>query len=234
MASSQALTISVFGTIMQRDDLYLLNSIRDDNGEPLLHFELKGKPEFDYKVNYLNEPTPTQVDFFIPSIEGNIAIECKLAENEFGPCSQVTNGKCDGNYSEKPELDYGERCYLSKIGVDYWKHIPHLFRWKNNADYSPCPIRKPYQLIRTVLAAAVSPDTQQVWGQPVAVLVYDARNPVFMPGGEVDGLFRNVKEAFDGPAAVKRTTWQSIAGILSEHSGYNDLLTWLNEKFGIC
>ena len=72
MFSSQALTVSVFGAIMQREDLHLLNDVRDDEGEPLLRFVLDGKPEFDYPVQTLNEPTPTRVDLFLPGKNGNI------------------------------------------------------------------------------------------------------------------------------------------------------------------
>ncbi len=232
MFSSQALTVSVFSAIMRRKDLHLLNNVRDDEGEPLLRFELDGKPVFDYPVKTLNEPTPTRVDFFIPGKNGNIAIECKLAEREVGACSQVRKGKCNGGYAEQLGRKPGERCYLTERGVQYWKHIPRLFSWQKEVEYSPCPIWKPYQLIRNILAAAIN-STQQVWGQPMAILIYDARNPVFTVEGKVDELFKRVQRALDGPVSLKRTTWQSIAGALSEHGGYDDLLTWLDEKYGI-
>ena len=70
MFSSQALTVSVFGAIMQQEDLHLLNNVRDDEGDPLLRFVLDGKPVFDYPVQTLNEPTPTRVDFFLPGKTG--------------------------------------------------------------------------------------------------------------------------------------------------------------------
>lgn len=232
MFSSQALTVSVFSTLMQRQDLHLLNDVQDDEGDSLLRFVLDGTPVFDYAVKMLNEPTPTRVDFFLPGKNGNIAIECKLAEREFGACSQVRTGRCNGNYAEQPGRKRGERCYLTEIGVDYWKHIPKLFSWKKEDEYAPCPIWKPYQLVRNVLAAAIS-SSKQVWGQPIAVLLYDARNPVFTGGGEADELFKGVQRALDGLVALKRTTWQAIASVLLKHGGYDDLLTWLDEKYGI-
>ncbi len=232
MFSSQALTVSVFGAIMQREDLHLLNNIRDDEGEPLPRFVLDGKPVFDYPVKTLNEPTPTRVDVFFPGKNGDIAIECKLAERELGACSQVRKGKCNGNYAEQTRRKTGERCYLTERRVQYWKHIPRLFKWQKEVEYSPCPIWKPYQLIRNILAAAINSD-KQVRGRPIAILIYDARNPVFTVGGKVDELFKSVQRALDGPVSLKRTTWQSIANALSEHGGYDDLLTWLDKKYGI-
>ena len=82
---------------MQREDLHLLNNVREDEGEPLLRFVLDGKPGFDYLVQTLNEPTPRRVDVFFSGKNGNIAIECKLTERKVGACSQVRKGKCSGS-----------------------------------------------------------------------------------------------------------------------------------------
>ena len=138
MISSQAFTVSVFGTIIQRDDLCLLNDIQDDSGEPLQVLRLDGKPEFDYPANTLNEPILTQVDLFILGIKGNVAIECKLTEQKVGSCAQVTKGECNGSYTEQTGRKPGERRYLIEIGGDYWKYIPELFSWRNDTDYIIC------------------------------------------------------------------------------------------------
>ena len=101
MGSSQALAVSVFGTMMCRNDLQLLTKVLDNNGHPLLPgFVLEGQPEhpFDYWVTALNEPRPTQVDLFLHYQKGKVAIECKFWESESGPCSQVSD-ECNGNYS---------------------------------------------------------------------------------------------------------------------------------------
>ena len=234
MGSSQALAVSVFGIIKKRDNLWLLTEVIDDNGYPLLPgFIPDGEPEFDYKVPTLNEPSQTQVDFFMPGRNGNVAIECKLWEPRLGTCSQVSKKKCNGNYAEQSGRKHGERCYLTEKGITYWDYIPGLFKWRADKDHTTCPIWKPYQLVRNVLAASIDPNTGEVWGQPTAVLIYDARNPVFAPGGKADELFREVNEALDGPASLKRTTWQSIAAVLLEHEGYDRLLTWLDDKYGI-
>ena len=121
----------------------------------------------------------------------------------------------------------------SEKGIAYWQYIPQLFTWQANQDHSPCPIWKPYQLVRNVLAAAVDPGESEVWGQPVTVLVYDANNPACGPSGRIDKRYRDVEAALQGPATLKRTTWQAVAGMLAARGGYKELLVWLEEKYGI-
>jgi hypothetical protein len=64
-------------------------------------------------------------------------------------------------------------------------------------------------------------------------LVYDANNPALASGGKIDDQFHVVQAALQGPATLKRTTWQVIAGVLLERGGYEDLIAWLDEKYGI-
>jgi len=232
MGSSQALALSVFGTLLNRGGLALFGEATDEQGRPLLlDIVLEGRPEFEYPVRTLRESPPTRVDLFLPWAQGHVAIECQLWEVEFGPCSQVDAGQCGGSYAL--QAGHEQRCALSGKGIRYWRYIPELFRWRADADHIPCPIWKAYQLVRSVLAAAVDPREQQVWGYPVAVLVYDERNPFFAPGGEVDEQFRAVQAALQGPATLKRVTWQAATAAMAKRGGYADLLTWLDDKYGI-
>jgi hypothetical protein len=235
MGSSQAMAVSVFGTMMKRGGLSLLNEVPDEHGLPLLPgFVLAGQLEFDYRVTTLNElRRPTQVDLFLPGQHGHVAVECKLWERELSPCSQVTTHQCNGDYTPQPGRAQGQRCTLTEKGISYWGYIPQLFHWRPDLDHFPCPIWKPYQLVRNVLAAAMDPERGQIWGEPVAVLIYDANNPAFASGGKVDEQFQAVQAALQGPATLKRTTWQAIAGGLLERGGYEDLIAWLDEKYGI-
>ena len=233
MSSSQALALSIFGTIIKRSGASTLAALPDERGALLLpDFAPAGEPLFDYPVTYLGEPRPTQVDFYLPGKWGNVAIECKLGESEWGACSQVPV-RCDGNYAVEAGPKRGQRCTLSARGVQYWQYLPRLFLWQADVDYRPCPIREPYQLVRNVLAAAVSPGSDEIVGLPVAMLVCDARNPVFAPGGSANTQFLAVRSALWGPASVRRTTWQDIARALRTGGGFEDLLTWLEEKYGI-
>jgi hypothetical protein len=235
MGSSQALAVSVFGTMMKQGDLSLLNEVPDEHGRSLFPgFVPAGQPEFDHRVITLNEPrSPTQVDLFLPGQHGHVAIECKLWERELGPCSQVASHQCNGDYAFQPGRAPGQRCVLTEKGIAYWDYIPQLFHWRADFDYCPCPIWKPYQLVRNVLAAAIDPERGQIWGEPVTVLVYDANNPACTSDGKVGKQFQTVQAALQGPATLKCTTWQAIAGVLLERGGYEDLIAWLDEKYGI-
>lgn len=120
MGSSQALAVSVFGTMMRHGDLQLLTEVIDDTGRLLVDdFMLDGQPEFEYEIIKLIEPTPTRVDFYLPCPSGNVAIECKLWETELGPGSQVATEKCDGNYAQHVGERSRERCCLTEKGVAY-------------------------------------------------------------------------------------------------------------------
>jgi hypothetical protein len=234
MGSSQALALSVFGTMMKRDGLSLLNEVPGEHGRSLFPgFVPAGQPEFDYRVTTLNEPRPTQVDLFLPGQRGHVAVECKLWERELSPCSQVASYQCNGDYASQPGRASRQRCVLTEKGIAYWDYIPRLFHWRADLDHRPCPIWKPYQLVRNVLAAAIDPEKGQIWGEPVTVLVYDANNPACTPDGKVGKQFQTVQAALQGPATLKRTTWQAIAGVLLERGGYEDLIAWLDEKHGI-
>ena len=237
MGSSQALAASVFGTLIERGDASLLTDIPDEHGVPLLSgFVPTGEPELEHRVTSLHEPRPTQVDLFLRGQPGNLAIECKLWEGSLSPCSQIKKGKrpsCDGTYAYQAGRKPGQRCALTEKGIRYWEHIPHLFHWSADRDYDPCPICAPYQLVRNVLAAAVDEDTRRVNSQWDAILLCDARNPATAPGGRIHNQYRDVRAALGRPSALRRATWQALAGALRERGGYDDLLTWLDDKYGI-
>ena len=55
----------------------------------------------------------------------------------------------------------------------------------------------------------------------------------FAPGGKADYLFSEAQGALEGSASLRRATWQSIVATLNEQGGYEGLLNWLVEKYGI-
>jgi len=233
MGSSQSLAVSVLGTMMKRGDLSLLAKVPDEHGQPLhSDLELAGQPVFEYEVCTLGEPRPTQVDLFLPRRGGNVAIECKFWEGGLSPCSQVRK-VCNGDYASQPRRQRGQRCALTEKGIKYWDYIPRLFNWPADQDHRPCPIRRPYQLVRNVLAAAIDPTTGDIQPGWVAILLCDANNPATTPGGKIDEQYRAVQAKLQEAAGLKRATWQALAGVLKERGRYDDLLAWLFEKYGI-
>ena len=240
MTSSQALAQSVFGNLKVFKKLDCLSEMKGDDGKPLFirtprnyeHFEM------EYVVNYLGEPRPTNIDVFFGG-EYRVAVECKLAEYEVGSCSRpkltskdpnYLNEYCDGRYVlQQRRL---ERCSLSAIGVKYWKYIPQLFNWSAHSDQIPCPLRHTYQLVRNILAACVRTDGVLDAMNGHAVLLYDARNPAFQPGGRAWNAWNKVHEALKNPALLQRCTWQQVLVALSCEPDLSWLVDQLKLKYG--
>ena len=76
------------------------------------------------------------------------------------------------------------RCSLTESGVRYWQYLPELFDWPADRNMKPCPLDGTYQLARNILAACVRPDGTVDANGGHALVIYDDRNPAFLPGGE--------------------------------------------------
>lgn len=189
MSSSQALAQSVFGNLKASGRLHLLHGLFCEDGLPAFDDwdPSSGTVTLEQKVGHLGEPRPTSIDAFFSSSDYSIAVECKLTEQEVGSCSRPDLTEkdptyhqeyCDGTY--RHQNGRSERCSLTQIGVLYWRYVPNAFHWQSDADLSPCPLNKNYQLVRNVLT--VVPNGNPAKGH--AILIYDARNPAFAPEGD--------------------------------------------------
>ena len=232
MRSSQALTQSVFGTLKVLDKLYLLTHVMADDGGFAFFEEARSSTEC-----YLERPCvslgelpkgQTQSDVFFGGPH-NVSVECKLAEDAFGSCSQpkisptAPNDRwdlCDGTYTRQRSRH--ERCSLTEKGILYWKRIPALLQWNAEADQSPCPMRVPYQLVRNLLAAESGH----------AVLIYDSRNPHFQRGGACAETFEGVRNDLHDPSRLRRCSWQAICGVLESDADLHDFVEELRLKYG--
>jgi hypothetical protein len=221
MNSSQALAQSVLGNLAVNNQLNCLADLANDSKESFWGEAQVSFDEFvmEHKVTYLREIPPhlTSLDGFIPG-EYQIAIECKFTEVEVGTCSHpgltpAKAGFCDGNFTQ--QKGRRERCALTEKEVLYWKYIPELFDWRNDADLEPCPLYKNYQLVRNVLAACVQPDGNVSPANGHVVLVYDERNPAFQEGGKGFNAFMDTRKALKVPSLLRKHSWQHIIRHLS-------------------
>jgi len=241
MSSSQAVAQSILGNLKVYDRLHYLCELSDDAGFPLMGDASPSKENFhmEYTVNYLNEPHPTNLDGFI-SGDYQVASECKLLESEIGTCSRPKLGKKDTNY----ERDYCNgtytyqngrqtRCSLTDIDVLYWKYIPDLFKWNNDVDHVPCPLRKNYQLVRNILASCMRPAGSVLPKKGHVVLIYDKRNPAFQKGGVGYTAFENTKEALHEPQLLRKCSWQRIVNHLRNKNDFSWLVDQLEIKYGL-
>jgi len=232
MRSSQALTQSVFGTLKVLDKLHLLTNVKADDGGFAFFSEapLASDCYLEHPCTSLGELTnrETKSDVFFDG-KHKVSVECKLAEDAFGSCSQPTilptapnydRDLCDGTYTRQRLRR--ERCSLTEKGILYWKRIPAILRWDAQADRSPCPMRMPYQLVRNLLVAESGH----------AVLVYDARNPHFQFGGDCAEAFELLRNDLHDPTKLRRCSWQAVCDVLVDDSDLRDFVDELKMKFG--
>ena len=110
MASSQALTHSVFGNLIAHGKLDCLQGLVGDDGKPLFIRDSGhgSKCQLEFEVDYLGEKNRgrTSIDVLFDG-DYRIAVECKLSEEEVGSCSRprLVAGDpsfeaqhCDGSY----------------------------------------------------------------------------------------------------------------------------------------
>ena len=220
MNSSQALAQSVLGNLAVHNFLHCLSELECDEG-----MDLFGKAQFpldnfvmEHNIDYLGEPRPTSLDGYF-SGKYQIAIECKFTEQEVGTCSRprlttansnYESDHCNGTYSIQRERK--ELCPLTEAGVLYWRYVPHLFKWENDSDISPCPLNKNYQLVRNILAAGVNQDGNE-------------RNPSFQANGNGQIAYTETREALREPTMLRKCSWQRIVQYLRE----KNVLDWLTE-----
>jgi hypothetical protein len=236
MRSSQALTQSVFAGLAESGRLQALETIAAECGRPAFGTGLESfQLTLEKEVTWLGEPRPTSVDAWLESADRRVAIECKLAETEFGRCSRATLTRDDPRYcdgSHRHQLGRKERCSLTEMGIDYWRHIPLILDWDAHSDGHPCPLDWTYQLVRNVLAAVVWPDRSVDTTRGHALVVYDARNPAFAPRGAAHDALNAITAALRTPGLLRIVAWQVIAGRIANVPDLSWLADGLAEKYG--
>ncbi len=237
MSSSQALALSFFGNLVVHGQLDWLRDLEDDDGKAV--FGTADLSAYNYSMEHeigmLNEPRPTSLDVFI-SGRYRVAVECKLSETEFGPCSRPNLSKespeyCDGSYTVQGGRK--TRCALTEIRVRYWDYVPQLFKWSADKDCTECPLRDDYQLVRNVLAACVREDGVVTPNNGHAVVVYDKRNPAFSEKGKGAEAFRFTRDALLNRQNLRKVSWQGICSFMKKNEKLGWLTKAIEEKYGI-
>ena len=154
MASSQALSQSVFGGLEATRRLQALEGLAAEDGYPAFFDSFSDhRLKLEHAADTLNEPRPTSVDAFLDG-RTRVAVEVKFTESEFGRCSRpriplrdvnFERDHCDGTYSRQRKR--AQRCSLSEQGIQYWEFVPKLFTWDAGIEHRPCPMSPGYQLV---------------------------------------------------------------------------------------
>lgn len=237
MKSSQALAQSIFGNLAVLNKMDILAALVTTDGQQPFAAVTKEQIRLEHGIKYLGEVDGriTEVDVLFDA-PVRIAVECKLAEDGVGSCSRTTSKaksaeRCTGAY--RVQRQRNTRCSLTELGIKYWDYIPRLFNWADCVDHDPCPVNLTYQLVRNVLAAAVSPDGSLIEGGGVAVLLHDARNPAFQTGGRGDAAFHKVRAALRCPLTLQRLTWQAVLTCMRSDPSLDGLTKQVLHKYGI-
>ncbi|MGL3211649.1 PGN_0703 family putative restriction endonuclease [Bradyrhizobium sp. BR 1433] len=240
MQSSQALVQSAFGVIDVFDRLGVLAHIRDEEGgDAFGPSPATASLTLEKQITTLGEgpKRATSIDVWLEGRTYRVAVECKLAEASFGTCSRprLEDGDpkyCNGNFEYQGER-LAERCSLTEAGVRYWDFAVSAFGWSPVIDHSPCPMRSPYQLIRNVLAACVSPEGNFESDRGHALVIYDARNPSTFRDGACGMQWAEARSALRLPHLLRRLSWQSFLRQLPDDDICNWLAQALRDKYGL-
>jgi hypothetical protein len=232
MRSSQALAQSVFGGLRAVERLDALETLLADDGVPAFYNRFAPCAiELEHEISSLGEPRSTSIDvLFSGAIR--IAVEVKLTEDEFGQCSRpgLTSNKpgyaqnhCDGSFTYQRGRSH--RCSLAAQGIEYWQYIPEILTWPGDADLDLCPLRSTYQIVRNLLAASIDETGHFAPEHAHTLIIYDARNPAFWPGGYADRQWWAVIRSLKHPRMLRRVSWQKLTRHLSQF----DDLAWLHD-----
>lgn len=224
--SSQSMLFNLFGEPLIKKDYAFFQEVFQT---PEIQIDSKYELKFEhYDRETFNEKTqqPTSFDFAIIDKTGtqrNIFVEAKYVEPEFGGCSTIEGGECDGlNPISNPDL-----CYLTFKGRNYWKLMKKYGLDVPYANSPICPLAIYYQFFRELMFALEN--------NGYFVILIDKRNPAFEKESSVGkrGLIPVLMDKISPKHKefVKIIYIQDVLPILDKH-GY----TWVDEfreKYGM-
>jgi hypothetical protein len=173
--SSQAMLFNLVGPLIVQNNFFPMQRAFEAAEIPWPVGTVKANFEVENR-SVFNEDSgqPTSIDLEIQAGDNSrpLFIESKLVEREFGGCSVLKAGDCDGR---NPTGEPG-RCYLHHIGRRYWELLKqHGFLDGPAGVGSICPMALYYQFFRELLFSI------ELGGD--FVLLYDKRNPTFYANG---------------------------------------------------
>jgi hypothetical protein len=242
LQSSQALAQSVFGSLAVIKELDWLSNVVAEDGTPAF-LEDAGNANcvLEKDITTLGELKghSTQVDFWIENTGYRVAVECKLAESDFGKCSRTKlkpkdprydRQFCDGTHTI--QRGRSAMCSLTEVRIRYWEYTDELFGWNSGAEHRPCPLNSTYQLVRNILAACVQDGGALNVERGHALILYDERNPTMKDGGVGEGQWLAAKGALKSSNVLRRLSWQKLLAQAPNRPMINTLKSGLRAKYG--
>jgi hypothetical protein len=222
--SSQAMLFNLIGDPARNKDhaffktVFNFPDVRIDEHSEFI-FEHSDREVFDE-----NQQQPTSFDFAVKNTTGrNIYLEAKYVEAEFGKCSTIEGGECDG----LNPVNNSELCYLTHKGRKYWELMN---KYQLGTAYEKsliCPLAIYYQFYREFMFALER--------NGYYVILYDKRNPAFHksapagPRGLIPTLLNSLPP--DLQPFIKTMQIQDVVDALDRFG-----FTWVDdfrEKYGL-
>lgn len=222
--SSQAMLFNLIGDPARNKDhaffktIFNFPDVRIDEHSEFI-FELSDRGVFNE-----NQQQPTSFDFAVKNTAGrNIYLEAKYVEAEFGKCSTIEGGECDGL---NPVND-SQLCYLTHKGRKYWELMNKYYLGTAYEKSLICPLAIYYQFYREFMFALER--------NGYYVILYDKRNPAFLKSGpaEIRGLIPTLLNSVPPNLQpfIKTMQIQDVVDVL-DRFGYG----WVGdfrEKYGL-
>lgn len=229
--SSQAMLFNLMGPLVTREDyeplekaLAGIDIIWSGGKKTVACFEYQNQKVF-------NEVQPTSIDLHLRGKGGDsLFIEAKLKEPDFGGCSKIKAGDCEGRSPCPSRLN---SCYLHSIGIEYWQVVTDLgFDKARLFTGEICPFANYYQFFREVLFALHHKDG-------TFILLHDERNPAFLrrsDDGTVQGglwpfLYESIPPRWQN--RVKRLSIQTLVKEIQETHRHDDWIYEFKAKYGM-
>jgi hypothetical protein len=173
-----------------------LKGIKAEDGRPAFFDSTADAPgaEWELTLDTLNEPRPPYFDAYL-SGPHRVAVEIRFAEARSDSLSQL--------HLTVPNL--------TVQNGRYWDYAPELFHGSANADAHPRPLALTHQLVRHIVAVSLNADGSLETDNAHLLVIYDNRNPSFLPGGVADTQWQQTKAVLRFPQMLRRLSWQHLA-----------------------
>lgn len=225
--SSQAMLFNLVGPLIVRDDLTAMTGAFEDAGIPWPVSHVSAELEIeDRKVFQERQAQPTSIDLVVRGDLGAIYVEAKFVETEFGGCSVLERGDCEGR---NPAQRFDD-CYLHFRGRQYWNSLQrHGFIVDKMASSPVCMLGMYYQFFREILFALEN--------NGYFVVLLDERNPVFRRVAEpgVRGLIPFLRGFLPKDAMLKLgvVTIQAVVESIDRSGRHEDWLAEFRAKYAL-
>ena len=147
-----------------------------------------------------------------------MAAECRCTEREFGWCARPTvrpgrtvhDDRDHGDGSDTRPRGRRTNGSLTETSVRDWQDWPERFDGSADRHMTPCQLDGTDQRARHVLAAGIESDGPVDADGDQALVIYEARHPTVLPGGEAARPWDTATGALVRRPRRRRGSWPPL------------------------